>query len=132
MDCLRPQTQDKWQVEVEQSIARTNSIVKDKDNTAYARFKWFKHDIFGLALVDTGNLVKSTLVSKEFWDLMGGKVTVKCDLPFGTGEKEGKGLKVVGKGEEFKFFLEEMDKAFTVHPVVIEGLSHNVNLGINF
>ena len=65
-DCLRPQTQDKWKVEVEQSIARTNSILKDKGNMAYAQFKWFKHDIFGLALVDTRNLVKSTLVSKEF------------------------------------------------------------------
>ena len=131
-DCLRPQIRDKWEVEIEQSIARTNSIVKDKGNTAYARFKWFKRDIFGLALVDTGNLVKSTLVSKEFWDLMGGKVTVKCDLRVGTAEKEGKGLKVIGKGEEFKFFLEGIDKAFTVHPVVIEGLSHNVNLGMNF
>ena len=65
-DCLRTQTQDKWEVAVEQSIAQTNSIVKDKGNTAYAQFKWFKHDIFGLALVDTRNLVKSTLVSKEF------------------------------------------------------------------
>ena len=46
--------------------------------------------------------MKSTLVSKEFWDLMGGKVTVKCDLHVGTAEKEGKGLKVIGKGEEFK------------------------------
>ena len=39
---------------------------------------------------------------------------------------------MVGKGEEFKFFLEGIDKAFTVHPVVIKGLSHNVNLGMNF
>ena len=63
---------------------------------------------------------------------MGGKVTVKCDLRVGTAEKEGKGLKVVGKGEEFKFFLEGIDKAFMVHPEVIEGLSHNVNLGMHF
>ena len=86
-------------------IARTKSIVKDKDNTVYGRFKWFKRYIFGLAQVDTGNLVKSTLESKEFWDLMGGKVTVKCDLLVGTAEKEGKGLNVVGKGEEFKFIF---------------------------
>ena len=39
---------------------------------------------------------------------------------------------MIGKGEEFKFVLEGIDKAFTVHPVVIEGLSHNVNLGMNF
>ena len=35
-DCLRPQTRDKWEVEIEQSIAWTNSIVKNKGNTAYA------------------------------------------------------------------------------------------------
>ena len=70
--------------------------------------------------------MKSTLVSKEFWDLMGGKVTLKCDLRVGTAEKE------IGKGEEFKFFLEGIDKTFTVHSVVIEGLSHNLNLGMNF
>ena len=52
----------------------------------------FKLDMYGLALVDTENLVKSTLVSKEFWDLKGGKVTGKCDLRVGTSEKEGKGL----------------------------------------
>ena len=46
-DCLRPQIRDKWEVEIEQSIARTNSIVRDKGNTAYARFKWFKRDFLG-------------------------------------------------------------------------------------
>ena len=76
--------------------------------------------------------MRSTLVFKEIWDLMGGKVTMKCDLRVGTAEKEVKGLKVVGKGEEFKFFLEGIDKAFKVHPLVIKGLSHNVNLGMNF
>ena len=80
---------------VEQSIARTNSIVKDKGNTVYVRFKWFKNYIFGLALVDTWNLVKITLASKEFWDIIGGKVTMKCDMHVGTAENEEKGLMVV-------------------------------------
>ena len=57
---------------------------------------------------------------------------MKCDLRVGTAEKEGKGLKEVGKGEEFKFFLEGKDKAFTVHSVVIDNLSHNLILGMNF
>ena len=34
---------------------------------------------------------------------MRGKVIVKCDVRVGTAEKEGQGLKVIGKGEEFKF-----------------------------
>ena len=54
--------------------------------------------------MDTGTLVKCTLVFKELWDLIRGKVTVKCDMRVGTAEKEGKGLKEIEKGEEFKFF----------------------------
>ena len=39
---------------------------------------------------------------------------------------------MIGQREEFKFYLEGKDKAFRVHPVVIEGLSHNMNLEMNF
>jgi len=41
------------------------------------KFKLIKHDINGLALVDTGNLVKGTLVSSEFWNAIGGKMMEK-------------------------------------------------------
>ena len=43
---------------------------------------------------------------------------MKYEVRVEAGEKEGKGLKVIGKGEEFKFFLEGTDKVFTVHPVM--------------
>ena len=62
------ETRNKWEIEVERSVAWTNSMVKYKSIIVYARFKWFKCDICRLVLVDTGNLVKSILVSKEFWD----------------------------------------------------------------
>ena len=35
------------------------------------KFMLFKSDIYVLALVDTGNLVKGTLVSREFWKALG-------------------------------------------------------------
>ena len=49
-----------------------------------------------------------------------------------TAEKGGKGLKVLGKGERIKFNLDGLDCRFEVEPIVIEGLNHAVNFGIEF
>ena len=66
------------------------------------KFKLFKWDIYGLALVDTGNLVKGTLVSSEFWKMIGGKMLEESNASVHTAEKSGKGLRVLGKGERIK------------------------------
>jgi len=49
-----------------------------------------------------------------------------------TAEKGGKGLRVLGKGERIKFYLDGLDRRFEVEPIVIEGLNHAVNFGIEF
>ena len=49
-----------------------------------------------------------------------------------TAEKGGKGLRVLGKGEKIKFYLDGMDCRFEVEPIVIEGLNHAVSFGIEF
>ena len=41
-------------------------------------------------------------------------------------------MKVLGKGERIKFYLDGLDRRFEVEPIVIEGLNHAVNLGIEF
>ena len=56
------------------------------------KFKSFKHKSYGPALVDTGNLVKNTLVSSEFWEMIGGKMFGNSNACVGTAKKEGKGL----------------------------------------
>ena len=99
---------------------------------AYAEFKLYKREIYRLALVDTGNLVRATLVSKEFWDEISGDIEEECDFRVGTADKDGEGLKVIGWGKEFKFFLDGIQEPFKVKPIVIEGLSHAVNLGLEF
>ena len=81
-------------------------------------------------MVDTGNLVTSTLVSKEFWETVKGKKSGTSNARVGTVEKGGKGLKVLGKGETFKFYLNGLDQLFEVGPIVIEGLNHAINLGL--
>ena len=49
-----------------------------------------------------------------------------------TAEKGGKGLRVLGKGERIKFYLDGLDRRFEVEPIMIEGLNHAVNFGIEF
>ena len=43
----------------------------------------------------TGNLVKSTLVFKEFWEAIRGKMSGTRNVRVGTVEKEGKDLNVL-------------------------------------
>ena len=49
-----------------------------------------------------------------------------------TAEKGGKGLRVLGKGERIRFYLDGLDRRFEVEPIVIEGLNHAVKFGIEF
>ena len=54
------------------------------------------------------------------------------NVKIGTAEKGGKGPKVLGIGETFKFYLIGLDQVFEVEPMVIEGLNHAGNLGLEF
>ena len=93
---------------------------RDDRKTSYVKFKLFKRDIYGLALVDTGNLVKGTLVSSELWKMIGGKMLEESNARVNTAEKGGKGLRVLGKGERIRFYLDGLDRRFEVEPIVIE------------
>ena len=55
-----------WEEELILNLNSMSKEGKDDRRTSYVKYKLFKRDIYGLALVDTGNLVKGTLVSKEF------------------------------------------------------------------
>ena len=47
----------------------------------------------------------------------------KSDARVHTAEKGGKGLRVLGKGEKIKFYLDGLDRRFEVEPIVIESCS---------
>ena len=46
---------------------RVNKLNVDQKKTSYARFKVEQRNIFGLSLIDRGNLVHPSIVSGEFW-----------------------------------------------------------------
>ena len=50
--------------------------------------------------------MKGPLVSSEFWNAIGGKMLEKSNVRVITLEKGGKGLKILGKGEKIKFYLD--------------------------
>ena len=52
---------------------RVNNLNVDQKKTSYARFKVKQRNIFGLVLINTGNLVHPSIVSGEFWDAIGGR-----------------------------------------------------------
>ena len=59
------------------------------------KYKFVRRDCYGLALVDTGNLVKGSLVSKEFWESIKRKMSGRSNVCVGTAETGGKRLKVL-------------------------------------
>ena len=105
-----------WEEELERELLlnmpRTHSVSQNKGLPAYARLKMFRREIYGLALVDTGNLVKATLVSKEFWDEISGDIEEQCNFRVGTADKDGEGLKVIRREKEFKFSLDGISETF--------------------
>ena len=50
-----------WEKNILMYLNNYNFVERDR-KTLYVKFKLFKQDIYWLALVDTGNLVKGTVV----------------------------------------------------------------------
>ena len=101
-----------WEKNILVHLNNVNLIERDDRKTSYVKFKLFKRDIYGLALVDTGNLVKGTLVSSEFWKMIGGKMLEESKARVNTAEKGWKVLRVLGKGERIRFYLDGLDRRF--------------------
>ena len=69
-----------------------------------------EQNIFGLALIVTGNLVHSAIVLGEFWESIGGKMIESMDYKVGTADGQSDGLQVLGIGEPWPIYLEGMEE----------------------
>ena len=57
-----------------------NVTVTKKRKTLFAHFKAKQRNIYGFALIDTGNLVHSAFVSWDFWESIGARSTVQWTM----------------------------------------------------
>ena len=78
---------------------RVNDLSIEKKKTSFAQFKVKQRNLFRLALIDTGNLVHSMIVSVKFCESIGGKISNSMDYKVGTAHSQSKGLQVLGIGE---------------------------------
>ena len=111
---------------------RVNNLNITRKKTLYARFKMKQRNLFGLVLIDTGNLEHSAIVLEEFWEVIGEKISNSMDCKVGTADGQSKGLQVLGEGEPWPIYLEGIEECYILEPLVIRGLSHSMNLGISF
>ena len=54
---------------------RVNNLSTKKKKASFALFKVKQRNIYGLALIDTGNLFHSAIVSRDFWESIGARST---------------------------------------------------------
>ena len=78
-----------------------NNLNIPQKKTSFPRFKGKQRNLFRLALIDTGNLVHSAIVSGKFWEAkaIGRKISNSMDYKLGTADSHSKGLKLLGIGE---------------------------------
>ena len=88
---------------------KVKNLSTKKKKTSFARFKVKKRIIYGLLLIDTGNLVHSTIVSWDFWEFIGGKINSPMDHQVGTANGQSEGLQVVGVGAPWPVYLERTE-----------------------
>ena len=84
---------------------RVNHLSIQKRKTSFVRFKVKQQNIFGLALIDTGNPVHSGIESGAFWESIGGKIISPMDHRVGTADSQSEGLQVLGIGEPWPIYL---------------------------
>ena len=70
----------------------------EKKKTSFACFKMKQQNVLRLALINTGNLVRSAIVSGAFWEFIGGQISCAMDYKVGTADGQSEGLQVLGVG----------------------------------
>ena len=93
-----------------------NYLSTKKRKMSFACFKVNQRNICGLALIDTGNLVHSAIVSWDFWESIGSKINSPMDHQVGTADGQSEGLQVVRIGAPWPVYLEGMEECYVQEP----------------
>ena len=100
---------------------RLNNLSTKKKKASFACFKVKQRNIFGLELMNTGNLVHSAIVSGDFWESIGGNISKAMDHKVGAAEGQSEGLQVIGVGEPLPIYLDGMKECYVLEPLGIRG-----------
>ena len=92
---------------------KVNNLSVEKRKTSYARFKVKKRNLFGLALIDKGNLVHFAIASGEFLEAIGGQISNSIDCKIGTADSQRERLQVLGIGEPWPIYLEGIENVLS-------------------
>ena len=82
------------------------------------------------AIIDTGNLF-STVISEDFHKGLGIGMENEDSPEVGTAHSA-QTIKILGRSQPFRIYIEGMRKAFWIQPYVAEGIRHPLNLGRDF
>ena len=74
---------------------RVDNLSIEKRKTSFVQHKVKQRNQFRLVLIDMGNLVHSTIVSGEFWEAIGGKISNSMDYKVRTADGQSEGLQVL-------------------------------------
>jgi Reverse transcriptase (RNA-dependent DNA polymerase)/RNase H-like domain found in reverse transcriptase/Integrase core domain/Integrase zinc binding domain len=107
-----------------------NHIEKtNQNNSAYVRVKIRNRPIVAKMLIDSGNLVND-LISEEFAKTIKAQYT-PIEKSVGTAAKGGS-VKIIGRCEPIKLFIENVPRPVIIRPFVVKDLSHPLNVGRDF
>ena len=62
---------------------RVNNLSIQKKETSFVCFKVKQKNMCGLALIDTGNVVHTAIVSGDFWESIGTRLAVQWTIEWG-------------------------------------------------
>ena len=92
--------------------------------------------VFGKGLVDTGNTVANGVaISGEFFRKLarqGARLSEDVQVGSVSTAQKGAKLRITGRCKPLGLLLQNMKQEYTVKPLVIENLNHEINLGVHF
>ena len=97
------------------------------------KFNTTKGEIYSTAIVDSGNTTTTGTVLSEAFAVRAGIPWTRYPVGREVGTaKKGENLRIVGSAQGLQMSIKGFKIPFRINPIIISGLSHNINLGAAF